>query len=114
MSNIDNILRALLIAAAVANLVSTVHNVIRLRKPDRLAVAADNFLSKAPKYNYMEQLIKEHQGGTIAQSEIMTGYLEWIKENDPDLPTRLMNDYAIMDGMLHQMINEENNPPDES
>lgn len=115
MSDIDNILRALMIAAAVVNLISCVHYVIRLRKPDELAEAMALWLTEDPRYNYLVQVLEKHPDGMATQGEVLEGYVRWLKETKPDLPLKMLNANAILNGMLNHMgQTEEDTPPDES
>lgn len=115
MSNIDNILRAAMIAAAVVNLISCVHYVIRLRKSDELTEAMKLWLTEDPRYNYLVQVLEKHPDGMAKQGEVLEGYVRWLKETKPDLPLKMLNANAILNGMLNHMgQTEEDTPPDES
>lgn len=111
MSNIDNILRALLIAAAVANLVSTVHNVLRLRRPDRLTAAMETWTEEDPKSNFAVYLLKEHPDGKIELKKALKKYEEWKRENEPELPIQLLNDRFVLEAIA---MGRPETPPDES
>ena len=115
MSDIDNILRALMIAAAVVNLISCVHYAIRLSKPDELTEAMDLWLTEDPRYNYLVQVLEKHPDGITTQGEVLEGYVRWLKETKSDLPLKMLNANAILNGMLNHMgQTEEDTPPDES
>lgn len=100
MNDIDNVLRLAMIAATVANLISCVYYVIRMRRPDRLMEAMALWLTADPRYNYLAQVLEKHPDGKTTQGEALEGYVRWLQETKPDLPLEMLNANAIVAGML--------------
>lgn len=111
MSDIDNILRALMIAAAVVNLISCVHNVIRLRKPDRLTAAMQTWTEEDPRSNFGAYIIKKYPTGNMRRIEALEEYAKWKRETEVDLPIELLNDHFMVGAIA---MGRPETPPDES
>lgn len=73
MNDIDNVLRLAMIAATVANLISCVYYVIRMRRPDRLMEAMALWLTADPRYNYLAQVLEKHPDGKTTQGRRWRG-----------------------------------------
>lgn len=111
MSNIDNILRAAMIAAAVVNLISCVHYIIKIRKPDRLTAAMQTWTEENPRSNFGAYIIKKYPTGNMRQIEALEEYAEWKRETEVDLPIELLNDHYLLEAIA---LGKPETPPDES
>ena len=91
IDSVTAILRALLIAAIVANIASMIHYIIRLGKNRSVQEVLKRYLEEDPDINFAAYIIHKWPSGLIRQKDALDEYSKWCDEKNADYFVRAIN-----------------------